>query len=451
MKKRLSGKELTLVTSMLFGMLFGAGNIIFPIHMGQLAGSSIWLAIIGFCVSGVGLPILGVAALGSSRTDGLAELSGKVGKGYSYFFTCALYLTIGPFFAIPRCAAVPFSVGIEPLLPEGVSASLLLAIFSVLFFAAVLWFSLRPSGILTWVGKVLNPLFLIFLGVLVLTALIKPMGSISAVEPSAGYESSQALFTGFLDGYNTLDVLASLAFGIIVVNVICGQGVQEPGDIASNTLRAGVMTGILMTAVYLAIALAGVLTRNVYPVSKDGGEAFYVLAHHYFGTAGALILAAMVTLACLKTAVGLITSCAETFVGLFPKGPAYRFWAILFCIISLLFANLGLSKIITYSIPVLMFLYPLAITLILLALFGHLFGHDTRVYAWVTGFTFAEALFDLFKALPANALLEKLVGFGRAIFPFFDLGLGWVVPALIGLAIGLTIHFTQNTQKKQAA
>ena len=134
MKKRLSGKELTLVTSMLFGMLFGAGNIIFPIHMGQLAGSSIWLAIIGFCVSGVGLPILGVAALGSSRTDGLAELSGKVGKGYSYFFTCALYLTIGPFFAIPRCAAVPFSVGIEPLLPEGVSASLLLAIFSVLFF-----------------------------------------------------------------------------------------------------------------------------------------------------------------------------------------------------------------------------------------------------------------------------------------------------------------------------
>ena len=150
---------------MLFGMFFGAGNLIFPASMGQLAGRSIWQASAGFLITGVGLPLLGVAALGISREEGLLQLSSRVGRAYGLFFTCVLYLTIGPFFAIPRCATVSFTVGIQRLIPAE-RQPLVLAAFSLAFFAAVLFFSLRPGQILTWIGKLLNPLFLCFLAVL---------------------------------------------------------------------------------------------------------------------------------------------------------------------------------------------------------------------------------------------------------------------------------------------
>ena len=131
----------------------------------------------------MGLPLLGVAALGISRKEGLFALSSRLGRGYGFFFTCVLYLTIGPFFAIPRCATVSYTVGIERLLPQGGSAALV--IFSLVFFGAVLFFSLRPGEILTWVGKVLTPLFLCFLAVLVVRALTAPLGDVSLVEPSS--------------------------------------------------------------------------------------------------------------------------------------------------------------------------------------------------------------------------------------------------------------------------
>ena len=218
--------QLALVASMLFGMFFGAGNLIFPVSMGQLAGQNLWLAAAGFLITGVGLPLLGVAALGVSREEGLLPLSSRVSKGYGLFFTCALYLTIGPFFAIPRCATVSYTVGIQQMFPAGGAG--LLALFSLLFFGAVLFFSLRPGEILTWIGKVLNPLFLAFLGVLVIRALTAPMGQVSLIPASGSYLSSP-FATGLLEGYNTMDALASLAFGIVVVQAIRSQGAREPG------------------------------------------------------------------------------------------------------------------------------------------------------------------------------------------------------------------------------
>ena len=158
MKKRLNGRETLLIATMLFGMFFGAGNLIFPVYMGQLAGRNIWKAIAGFIITGVSMPLLGVAAIGVSRSNGLFELSSKVSRPYGYFFTCALYLSIGPFFAIPRCATVPFTVAVSGLLPAE-EQGLALAVFSLIFFALVLGFSLNPGKILTYVGKVLTPVF----------------------------------------------------------------------------------------------------------------------------------------------------------------------------------------------------------------------------------------------------------------------------------------------------
>ena len=450
MKKKLSFKEYVYVASMLFGLFFGAGNLIFPIHMGQMAGANVWVSVLGFLVTGVGLPLLGVAALGISRSTGLFDLSSKAGKPYGLFFTCLLYLTIGPFFAIPRCATTSFTVGLEQILPNNGRERLYLFLFTLAFFAAALIFSLFPGKILTVVGKILNPCFLLFLGVLVAVSLISPSAAVSDVAPQGDYVS-KPFFTGFLDGYNTMDALAGLAFGIIVVRVISGLGVKEPGAIASNTVRSGIFSCLLMALIYVAVAVVGAQSRGIFETSENGGIAFAQIAQHYLGYAGLFVLAATVTLACLKTSVGLITSCAETFSGIFKKGPSYRVWAIIFSAVSFLFTNLGLNSIITYSLPVLMFLYPLAIVLILLALFGKFFGHDRRVYAWTFGFTLPPAVYDGFMTLNANVtIIDSTVirEITSKYLPFSDLGLGWLCPAAVGFAIGLTMYLVSRRKIK---
>ena len=464
MKERLTKKENALIATMLFGLFFGAGNLIFPAYMGQLAGRNMWQAIVGFVITGVGLPLLGVAAMGVSRSNGLMELSAKVSRPYSYFFTCALYLTIGPFFAIPRCATTPFAVAVATLMPAGASQTLALAVFSFVFFAVVLAFSLKPGKILTHVGKILTPIFLAFLAILVAAALVNPTAALSALEAQGAYENN-AFFTGFLEGYNTMDALACLAFGIVVINVIRSLGVEKPEHVALCTVKAGVFSCLIMAAIYLAVTLVGaqcrVIAEEAGAACTNGGEVLSLVAQYYFGDAGVWILAATVTLACLKTSVGLVTSCAETFVQLFPRGPKYRAWAVIFSAASFAIANLGLNAIIACSVPVLMFLYPLAITLILLGLFGKFFGHSRIVYGTVTGFTLAAALFDFAKAmLGADVLSENMiaslhlrgaVAFAQKALPFFDLGVGWFCPALAGLAVGLVWYAVAKNRKAAAA
>lgn len=452
MEKKMTLREYIYVSSMLFGMFFGAGNLIFPVSMGQLAGKNVWLAIIGFLITGVGLPLLGVAALGITRSTGLFDLSSKAGKPYGMFFTCLLYLTIGPFFAIPRCATTSFTVGLEQILPKNDYLWLYLLIFSVLFFTAALLFSLYPGKILTWIGKILNPFFLLFLGVLVIVAFISPSAGVGTVEPVGKY-ASDPLFTGFLEGYNTMDALASLAFGIVVVQVIRDDlGVKEPGAVASSTVRSGIFSCLLMAVIYIAVTIVGTQSRGLLQPAENGGVAFAQIAKHYLGKAGLIILAITVTLACLKTAVGLITSCAETFSQLFPKGPTYRVWAVIFSLVSLLFANLGLSAIISYSIPVLMFLYPLAIMIIVLALFGKFFNHSKAVYCSTISFTLLGAIYDLFCNLPENLRstlrIDPILNSIGKVLPFSSLGLGWVCPAILGLIIGLIIYFATPKSKK---
>lgn len=427
---------------MLFGLFFGAGNLIFPVYMGQMAGRHIWQAAAGFLITGVGLPLMGVAALGISRSSGLYEMGLKVSHGFSLVFTCLLYLTIGPFFAIPRCATTSFTVGLEQVLQQG-NTKLYLLLFSLAFFAAVLFFALRPGKILVWVGKVLNPCFLLFLAVLIVSAMLHPTASIADVAPEGKY-AAQPFFTGFLEGYNTMDALASLAFGIIVVQVIRDLGVQEPGAIAGSTVRAGVMSCLLMALIYVAVAIVGAQSRGALPAAANGGVAFAQIARYYLGNTGLIVLAATVTLACLKTAVGLITGCAETFSALFGKGPSYKAWAITFSAVSFIFANLGLDAIIKYSVPVLMLLHPIAIMLIVLTLCGKLFKNDPVVFRWTISFTAIAAIYDMFAALPKglwSALHgEEIKAVAEKLLPLAGQGLGWLCPAALGLVIGLAIH-----------
>lgn len=448
MQKKLKTKEYIYIASMLFGLFFGAGNLIFPVSMGQMAGNNVWPAIIGFLITGVGLPFLGIVAMGISRSSGLYDLASRVHPYYSLFFTCALYLTIGPFFAIPRTATVSFEVGLVPLLAKS-QVSLWLTIFSLIFFLAVLWFSLRPSNILTWVGKILNPLFLFFLAILIITAFLNPMGSVAQVPVAQSYQSG-SFFKGFLEGYNTMDALASLAFGIIVINVIRNLGVEDPNKVAFSTVKSGVFSMSLMAIIYASLTIMGTQSRGIFPVSANGGEALTLISTHYFGKIGAVLLAITITLACLKTAVGLITSCSETFASMFPNLLSYKKYAIIFCVISFAIANVGLNNIIAFSVPVLMFLYPLAITLILLSLFERLFHGDHCVYQWVTGLTIFAAIFDFAGALPKTSIkflhLGGMIQVASNHLPFYNDGMGWITPALIGLVIGLLFHFSRHGQ-----
>lgn len=441
MEKKLTKKDYVFLASMLFGLFFGAGNLIFPVSMGQQSGSAMWPAVIGFCLTGVGLPLFGITAMGISKSEGLLDMSSKVSRGFGYFFTCTLYLCIGPLFAIPRTATVSFSVGVLPMISDKYQ-TVALFVFTLLFFAAVLFFSLRPSGILTWVGKVLNPIFLVLLGILMIMALIHPMSQVSASAPVAGY-ADQSFFTGFLEGYNTMDALASLAFGIILINVIRGLGVKDPKQISLGTMKAGFFSTLIMAVIYCSLTVVGAQSRAVYGISADGGVALNAIATHYFGNFGGILLGIMITLACLKTSIGLVTSCSTTFTELFPKKCSYKVYAILFTLFSFAIGNVGLSRIITYSLPVLMFLYPLTIALILLCLFGRLFHYRRCVFQCTMITTGCAAFLDFFNALPDA--VHNVLPFSGAVkkvammLPFADIGMGWIVPCVIGLVIGLVI------------
>ena len=441
MKRNLTLKETVVITSMLFGMFFGAGNLIFPAKVGLDAGSNMWSAFAGVFVTAVGIPMLAVVGLGLSRSEGVVELSQRVSRRYSLFFCTLLYLTIGPLFAIPRCASTAFSVGAVNLLPQE-GERLYLALFSLVFFAVVLYFSLKPGGIMTWIGKWLNPVFLVFLAVLVIAALAKPVSSISAVTPAENYASSgSAFFRGFLEGYNTLDALAGLAFGIVVIDVVRKNGISQPERVAVNTAKAGIFSCLFMGLIYLFITLICAQSAPVCAGADNGGTVLGTIANHYFRSAGSVLMTLIVTFACLKTAIGLVTSCSKAFVDMFPKGPGYTVWAVVFSLVSFGIANFGLTTIVSWCVPVLMFLYPLAITLILLSLSGKFIGANPTVYRTTTAFTLIAAVFDMIGTVsgmvPGSRVLAGLKAFAGNILPLYDLGLGWILPAAIGFLVGL--------------
>lgn len=439
MEKRLKLSSYLLVGSMLFGLFFGAGNLIFPVHLGQQAGASLLPAVIGFLITAIGLPFLGVAAIGLSESDGLFDLASRVHPFFGYAMTLLLYLTIGPFFALPRTATVSFEIGFIPYLPEEWH-TVALAGFTILFFAAALFFSLSPGKILTWVGKILNPLFLIFLAFLIFIAITHPMGVAASAPVQAPYVE-HPFFRGFTEGYNTMDVLASLAFAIIVVHALKDLGLERPKSIAIGTVKSGFISILIMGFIYASLAYIGACSMGQFAASENGGIALAQIARYYFGTWGSVFLAVIVLLACLKTAVGLITACAETFQNLFPSFMGYKTYAVLFTVLSCMIANIGLTEIISLSVPMLMFLYPFAIMLIVLALFSPLFGGRRCVYMFTAVFTLFDCVGDALNALPAamqnNAGVQAILSFYKGTLPFFNIGMGWIFPMLAGFFLGL--------------
>lgn len=446
MKEKLKFNEILLVGSLLFGLFFGAGNLIFPVELGQQSGFNVTKATIGFLISGVGLPVLGVVASAISNSESLYEMALPVGKKYAIFFTCLLYLTIGPFFAIPRTATVAFEVGLRVFVNEE-RIKMYLLIFSVIFFLITLFFSLRPAKLIDNIGKYMTPLFLILLSILVIFSLVKPIGSYGSEIATEKYSEYPTL-TGLLDGYNTMDALASLAFAIIIITNVRALGVKDSKNITIEVLKAGIVCIVGMSIAYFALSFMGSTSREVLGIGENGGIVLSEISFHYLGSLGQVLLAGIVISACLKTAIGLITACSQMFSEMFPNFLSYEKYAIGFTILSFLIANLGLSKIISLSIPVLMFLYPLAIVLMILSIGAYVFKKDTTIYRFAIIFTIIPAILDFFKAAPSiirdNSLINSIINLGHYILPGFELGFGWVIPAVIGLLIGIIIKKTKK-------
>ena len=319
-------------------------------------------------------------------------------------------------------------------------------IFTFIFFAAVLFFSLKPGGITIWIGKVINPVFLLFLGILIVTAMLNPGAPMSQVEPSEAYQSG-AFFNGFIEGYGTMDGIAGLAFGIVVISIIRDMGVTSDDDVARETVKAGVFTAVLMGIIYVLTIIMGAQSRGLFDISDNGGIALTQISGHYLGSLGMIVLAVTITFACLKTAIGLVTSCSEMFIKMFPRSLSYKGWAIAFTVFSFVISNAGLTAIINYAIPVLMLLYPMVTVLIIMALLERSFGKSKYVYMGGIIGAFIPALFDFFKTLPEGLQIPGIAELGAKLFPFFGLGLGWIVPSLIGIAAGLILTRSKGQNK----
>ncbi|MCP3027471.1 branched-chain amino acid transport system II carrier protein [Halobacillus sp. A5] len=426
-------KDTIFIGFMLFALFFGAGNLIYPVSLGMEAGFSYWPAIIGFVITGVGLPIVTVAAISLVR-NGAVELAGRVHPLFGLLFTSVVYLAIGPFFGIPRAANVGFEMGIAPWI-GGVSSPGLL-IFTLLFFALVFVTSLNPTKLVDRVGQWLTPaLFLAIFGLVVGSFFLLD----GDIQPAQEKYSTQPFSAGFIEGYLTMDAIASLAFGIIVVTSFRDRGLTNARDITIRTLQAGSVTAIGLTAVYVSIGWIGVkmATEGSY---ANGSAVLAGAADLMYGSLGTLLLGVIVLLACFTTCVGLTVACGQFFSKRF-KSLSYKKVISIITIVSLLVSNLGLNEIIAYSVPVLVFLYPIAIVLVALTFIGKTFNHSPYVYRGTVLLTGLVSLYDgLVEFGFSMSFVEPVI----TAMPFYELSLSWIVPAITGGIIGWLFTYIKS-------
>ncbi|REJ09359.1 branched-chain amino acid transport system II carrier protein [Halobacillus trueperi] len=413
----------------LFALFFGAGNLIYPVSLGIESGTSYFPAIFGFVITGVGLPIITVAAISLVR-NGAVQLAGRVHPMFGLLFTSMVYLVIGPFFAIPRAANVAFETGIVPFTN---GKSLTLFIFTVLFFVLVYWLSRNPSKLVDRVGQILTPaLFLAILGLVIGSFFLLD----GPIQPAGEKYQAQPFFTGFIEGYLTMDAIASLAFGIIVVSSFRDRGVTDPKTLTIRTLKAGLVTAIGLATVYVAIGWIG--ARMATEGSFDNGSAILAgAAQIMYGDVGTLLLGVIVGLACLTTCIGLTVACGQFFSKRVP-GLTYKHVTIVVTLISFAISNIGLNQIIAYSVPVLVFVYPITIVLVALTFMSPLFNHSPYVYRGAILLTAIIGVYDGLVAFGADvSAIEPLI----SQLPLFELNLSWVFPAIIGGVVGLLIDY----------
>lgn len=424
-RNALSSKQSLFVGITLFSMFFGAGNLIIPPLLGLQSGADVVPAMAGFLITGIGLPVLGIIAVGMAGD--IRRLASRVHPAFASVFVAVVYLAIGPCLAIPRTSSTSFEM-FEPLLPAGISLEAARLVFSIVFFAIAYLLAMRPGALTRLLGRVTGPLLIVLL-VFVIGAAVLDFDYVSGSMRAAG--EAAPIMAGFLTGYQTMDLLASLTFGIVVATNVRELGMTDDAGLAREVSRAGVFAGLLMGIVYCGLSVVGLDALSDLPKATNGAEILAVSAGAHFGVMGTTIIALIFLLACLNVCIGLISCCGAYFHETVPRVP-YRVWALGFAVFSCAVSNFGLDAILAFSVPLLNALYPMAIVLVLMGMMHKGCDLVPRVWPWAVGFTgvvsVATALRDAFFAgawLPFDAM------------PFADLGMNWIVPALVGMVVGI--------------
>ncbi|WP_318479480.1 branched-chain amino acid transport system II carrier protein [Photobacterium leiognathi] len=421
----LSTRNIAALGFMTFAMYLGAGNLIFPPFLGYQAGDNFLSGMMGFLLTGVGLPAIALVIVAWVR--GSDNLTAALPKPLATSFWVMLFIVIGPAFIIPRTITVAYQFSLAPFMG---GAGLIP--FSIAFCAIAILFSLYPGKLVDTLGKWLTPVLLTILGVMAVTALLYPSGYVTE---STGAYVKGAMVEGLTQGYMTMDALGSIGFGWVIFRAIEGMGVKEPKAIAKYTLIAALMYSSAMALVYLSLAYIGVTSADLGLNFANGGEILTAFTNHHFGMFGTLLLGVVLVLACLTTAIGVTTAGSEFYCRTF-KPVTYRKSVIVILVLSGIIANVGLSQLLKVTLPVVVALHPIAIALLLIAPLRHQLSQNmvlaTLAVALVFGCIDAAHILE---AMPAH--IDQVLETNLPLYHYYA---GWILPTVMTLVVGLVMH-----------
>ncbi|MGF1764493.1 branched-chain amino acid transport system II carrier protein [Aliivibrio kagoshimensis] len=415
MNNSLKISDILAVGFMLFAFFLGAGNIIFPPLAGQLAGEQVFPAMLGFLVTAVGLPlitIVAVAVAGGTWDHLTKDLPVKAAT----LMAVLIFIIIGPAFAAPRTGLVAYEMAVKPFVIDAGQTSLTL--FSILFFVVAMFFAWSQGKLIDVIGKFLTPTLMIALAVLAVAVFVNPQGDILAAQ---GDYIDQAFTKGFLEGYNTMDTFASLMFGMLLVEAIKNKGVTDQKATTKYLIYAGIIAASGLALVYISLFYLGATSVDVAANADNGGVILALYTHALFGSYGQIVLSVIVLLACLTTAIGLVSACSDYFSSI-TRVP-YKVWVIVVGSSCALVANVGLSQLIQLSVPMLFALYPIAIALVALTFTRKWMPNPELSYRVVMLVSLCFALLDAAKVAGVNVSAFNML-------PMFEYGMAWVLPTV---------------------
>lgn len=438
---KLGKRKMLLVSFMLFSLFFGAGNLIFPPFLGQNAGEQMPFAIASFLITAVILPVLGVIVV--AQFDGLDKLAKKVDARFAIVFTVLIYVSIGPGLGIPRAASVPFEMAVAPYLPAAAPLKLYMILYSLIFFLLAGWLALTPNKLVERIGKFLTPSLLTLLVFLFLNFVFRGDANIAAAQTAY---AEAPVVKGFLEGYQTMDTIAALNFGLVIATTIRSLGVERKKGVIRYTVYAGVFAGAILSTVYLMLAYMGMKSSGVYEIQENGAWTLRCIVKQLFGDTGAILLAAIFTLACLTTCVGLITSISQFFSKLTTK-LSYKQWVYLIAGFSFLVCNQGLTTILGISVPILNAIYPMSIVLIVLGLCDSWIRGNRYIYPCTIG---AVGCISILFVLDTSKVSLGVIGELCDQLPLYSMGLGWVAVAIAAVLVSGVLEMLTRLVKGNA-
>jgi len=426
-------KDIVTIGFALFAMFFGAGNLLLPPYIGIQIGNHVWITIMAFGLTGILLPFFGILSVVNSG-DSFQDLGSRINKFLSPVLGTVIMLCIGPLIAIPRTAATTFEVGILPSFPNSDPLWT-----SIAFFATTWLLTISPSKVVDIIGNILTPLLLVLLISLIAIGVFAPISDYS----ETSLNSAESFTLGFVDGYQTLDVLASVIFAGIIITASKTKGYNSIKSKNQVVIAAGILAASCLFIIYGGLIYLG-STSGIENLSIKRSELLIHISRAIMGPFGTIAIAISIALACLTTAIAL-TSSVGTFFSNLSKGKlGYKLLVTLCCIISCILSITGVDNIIAFAYPILTFVYPIVITLVLYTVFFGSFIKNKKPYvAALIGSTIIATL-SLFKHL--NLLNENTISYLNQI-PFFQNELGWVVPSFILFCVVALISKSKENLK----